>query len=229
MACSGNTTALEFLFVANLVPAPNLWGRHIVPNTGAFVSAHAGHHFREFARAQLDRVRGERGQGKHGVRHDLVDEHGYDTKMAMHVLRVLGEGVELMRTGRISMPRPEGERNDLIRVRRGEFTLAQVEGVAADRFEELETARLGSPLPPEIDRGAVSRIITDAMVEHWEWQHEPAKVFAKALSIAAFWISEEVKLHPGAAQPELWADKARVVRDITELAIKFREEEKNAR
>ncbi len=40
-------------------------------------------------------------------RPELVAAHGYDRKYAMHALRLRVQGVELLTTGRVSLPVPE--------------------------------------------------------------------------------------------------------------------------
>lgn len=47
-----------------------------------------------------------RGSGAQTNRPELVAEHGYDTKFAMHALRLGAQGVELLTTGRITLPVP---------------------------------------------------------------------------------------------------------------------------
>jgi len=45
--------------------------------------------------------------------------YGFDTKYAMHMLRLGFQGVELLTTGRLSLPMREPERSYLLDVRRG--------------------------------------------------------------------------------------------------------------
>ena len=59
----------------------------------------------------------EIGAGKKGQRHELIGAHGYDIKAAMHVIRLLKEGIELMRSCTITLPRPE--KDLLITIRTG--------------------------------------------------------------------------------------------------------------
>ena len=51
---------------------------------------------------------------------------GYDTKHAMHALRLGFQGVELLSTGRITLPVPPPERECLRAIRRGEIALEDV-------------------------------------------------------------------------------------------------------
>jgi predicted nucleotidyltransferase len=223
MAATGNTTALEFLFVPNMAAKPDIWERHVVPNRAAFLSARAGFHFAEFSKSMLKRIKGE-GTGKHGQRPELESEFGYDTKAAMHLLRVLGEGIELMEAGKIALPRPEPELAHLKDVRRGKWSLGEVEAIADNRFAALERARLGSFLPPEIDRRRVSEIITAAQMEFWQWSNEQTQVFAKAFSLAAWNIAQMTQLNPSLRQE--WSDQKTVERAILEIAIKLHNEGK---
>jgi predicted nucleotidyltransferase len=174
MAATGNTTALEFLFVNNMIhdheAFPTIWERHIVPNTMHFVSKRAGFHFKAFAEAMKLRLSGGN-TGKHGQRPELEAEFGYDVKGAMHMLRVLGEGIELMETGMITLPRPDVD--FLKDVRNGKHTWDEVEMIADVKFSILDETREKSFLPDELDRAKVSRIITDAQLEFWELGYGP--------------------------------------------------------
>ena len=101
LAISGNPTALQFLFATPAFNTPvwNLiaWERH------RMISADHAKKYLGYARSQLDRLLGIRGQ-KNVKRPELEGIHGYDTKYASCVVRILVEGVELITTGRISFP-----------------------------------------------------------------------------------------------------------------------------
>ena len=49
----------------------------------------------------------------------MRDVPGYDIKAALHAIRLLNEGIELMRSGSITLPRPEKEL--LITIRTGNY------------------------------------------------------------------------------------------------------------
>lgn len=75
----------------------------------------------------------------------LEEKYGYDTKHAMHLVRLMYEGEEILMTGNITFPRPE--REELIAIRSGAYNydelMNKVEGFDL-RFEELYDK---SPLP----------------------------------------------------------------------------------
>ena len=89
-------------------------------------------------------------------------EHGYDTKYALHALRIAHQGQELLSTGRITLPISNPEREHLLQVRHGEIALRSV----LDRLHEQSALReetiLSSNLADEPDREAVDRFLVDA-------------------------------------------------------------------
>ena len=111
-------------------------------------------------------------RGLLGTRHatrtrELSATHGYDTKYAMHALRIGHQGVELMTTGRISLPIAEPTRAELLAVRRGEVALPDVLTALHDVSARLETVMLDAPVPDEPDRRAIDAFLIDAYESHW--------------------------------------------------------------
>ena len=89
----------------------------------AFVARSTGRAFLGYLTDQRRGLTGER----HATRtRELSKLHGYDTKYAMHALRIAYQGIELLATGRITLPVPEPERSELRRVRAGEVPLDDV-------------------------------------------------------------------------------------------------------
>ncbi len=80
-------------------------GAELVDNAHRFVSTLAAARFIGYLRSQEAAMTGE--VGAHTNRPELVAAHGYDTKFAMHALRLGAQGVELLTTGRITLPVPE--------------------------------------------------------------------------------------------------------------------------
>jgi uncharacterized protein len=128
------------------------------------VSRRAGRAFLGYLDAQRRGLLGDR----HATRtRELSSEHGYDTKYAMHALRIAHQGIELITTGRISLPVPEPARGELMAVRRGELPLADVVAGLHARTAELEQALLASSLPDEADRDAIDAFLVRAYEEAW--------------------------------------------------------------
>jgi predicted nucleotidyltransferase len=165
LAGKGNPTALHFLFAPNSAPNAEAW-KPIVRGRDTFLSKQAARQFQGFADAQVRRLQGI-GTGKKGQRHELINVHGYDVKAAMHVIRLLNEGIELMRTGFITLPRPE--RDLLVTIRTGKYgSLERVLNLANTLFRDLEEAQKASQLPDKVDRSAISKFVSDCYLNYWD-------------------------------------------------------------
>lgn len=166
LALQGNPTVLLALFAPDaetMVRTADVV--ELVDHADRFVSRLAADRFLGYLRSQRAAMTGER--AAHTNRPELVARHGYDTKFAMHALRLGIQGQEFLTTGRITLPIPEPERGYLRSVRRGEVPLAE----AVARIEELEATlvRLGasSALPEQPDRAWVDRWLYDAHQRYW--------------------------------------------------------------
>lgn len=171
MVAKGNPTALNFLFAPSVTSANGWtqanyeWERLREMVRGAVVSKYASHEFKGFAAAQMGRLLGTKGAGKHGQRPELTNNFGYDVKAGMHVLRLLDEAIELMLTGHMTFPRPNREL--LIEVRTGGWSLDRLTNEANRRFAELDEVVKQSTLPDEADIPALNQIVTEAYHRHW--------------------------------------------------------------
>jgi predicted nucleotidyltransferase len=163
LAAKGNPTALHFLFVDTGGAADSkqtrAW-REVLKNRELFVSRKAALAFQGFANDQLARLVGSKGAGKHGQRPEYICKFGYDAKAAMHVIRLLNEGIEFIRRGTITLPRPE--KDLLIKIRTGEYgSLEKLTDLANRLFAELDAAREASAFPDDVDRGKINSLIAD--------------------------------------------------------------------
>jgi predicted nucleotidyltransferase len=164
LAAKGNPTALHFLFSRNYVPNTGSW-EQVLKSRDVFLSRQAALQFRGFAEAQVRRLQGI-GAGKKGQRHELIGVHGYDIKAAMHVIRLLNEGIELMSSGTITLPRPEKEL--LITIRTGNYgSLERVLTLANTLFSDLREAETKSALPEKVDRTRISTLVSETYLRFW--------------------------------------------------------------
>jgi predicted nucleotidyltransferase len=164
LACNGNPTALHFLFSEGVLRDP-IWSR-IAARKCVFLSRVCAKHFVGFANDQFARLLGKKGRGKKGQRPELEQKYGYDVKAAMHGTRLLYECKELMSTGKITLPRPE--RDLLIRVRTGRYSLEGVLKMANQLFAECEEVAERSALPERVDRKAVSEVVAECYLRSWQ-------------------------------------------------------------
>lgn len=164
LACKGNPTALHFLFAEGVARNP-IWAE-VVANKRVFLARSCVKQFLGFADDQLKRMTGKKGRGKKGQRPEIEAKYGYDVKAAMHTLRLLYECKELVSEGRITLPRPE--RDLLIRVRTGKYSVDKVLMMAQKLFSECEEEARSSLLPERVDRSAVSNLLAASYREAWD-------------------------------------------------------------
>lgn len=164
LACKGNPTALHFLFAGGVLQNP-IW-TVVMEKRQVFLSQLCAKHFVGFANDQLARLTGRKGRGKKGQRPELEEKYGYDVKAAMHGLRLLYECEEILRRGTITLPRPE--RDLLIRVRTGKYSLEKVVDMADRLLAECAEAESKSTLPARVDRHAVSKVLAECYLRSWK-------------------------------------------------------------
>lgn len=166
LAAEGNPTVLLPLYVPDaeatvLAPA----GVELRASAARFASRRAGAKFLGYLRAQRLAMTG--GRGAHTNRPELVEVHGYDVKFAMHALRLGVQGVELLSTGRITLPVPEPALSELRAVRAGAVGLADVlrrlDEVEAELVRLLDT----SPLPAQPDHAWIDDWLHRSYADYW--------------------------------------------------------------
>lgn len=92
-------------------------------------------------------------------RRGLVVKHGYDTKNAAHLVRLLRMCAEFLQTGTMNVYRTH-DADELKAIKRGEWTLDDVKALAEDLFERARLARDDSTLPYEPDTQIISNLLT---------------------------------------------------------------------
>jgi len=165
MAAKGNATSLHFLFAEPCDVPPETW-KVVQSRREVFLSRNSATQFLGFADDQFKRLTGEKGRGKKGQRPEYTGKYGYDTKAAMHGLRLLYECLELMVHKHITLPRPEKEL--LIEVRSGAWTLERVLRHARQLELDVKQAVANSPLPERVDKAAISKLIAEIHLEFWK-------------------------------------------------------------
>lgn len=166
LALAGNPTVLLVLFVPDEeVVLRNEAGAELVGNAHRFVSRLAAGRFLGYLRAQQAAMTGQ--AGAHTNRPELVAVHGYDTKYAMHAVRLGLQGIEFLTTGRISLPVPEPHRAYLRAIRRGEVPLAEVLDAISSAETQLTQLRQTTSVPEQPDRGWVDDWLHRSYLNFW--------------------------------------------------------------
>lgn len=169
LALKGNPTILLLLFAPqDALTVCDARGAHLRELAPAIVSRESGRAFLGYLQAQRQRMLGERGNGGHGrPRAELTKQFGFDTKYAMHMCRLGIQGVELMRTGRLTLPIAEPDRSWLFDVRIGKIDQQEVLTRTGEVERELKDLLDTSPLPPTPNTNAVNAWLTRTYFYNW--------------------------------------------------------------
>lgn len=151
LALAGNPTVLMPLFVPESeIVIDSEVGKGIRRHPERFLSRQTASRFLGYMQAQREQMLGLRGK-KHTNRPELIALHGFDTKFAYHMVRLGIQGVEMLTTGRVTLPIAEPDRAWLRELREGKHTMQE----ALDRATALEAQLLelrdSSDLPPTPD------------------------------------------------------------------------------
>ena len=98
------------------------------------------------------------------VRAALERAHGYDTKHAMHLLRLLRMGLELLETGELRVRRADAA--ELGAVRDGALSYDQLLAASAEVEAKIHAAESHSPLPADVDFTAIDALALELMHAH---------------------------------------------------------------
>jgi predicted nucleotidyltransferase len=178
LATKGNPTILLPLFA----PEEHLRkidcrGRQLRELAPHIVSKQVYAPFRGYMRQQHERLLGLRGQ-RNVTRPELVDAYGYDTKYASHIIRLGLQGEEILMHGRITLPMPEEQRELVVTIRNGGYTLAQVSEKIIEVENRIIAAYEKTALPDKPNMKAVQKWMVDIYLGKWAVLAADAKVRA---------------------------------------------------
>jgi predicted nucleotidyltransferase len=110
-------------------------------------------------------------------RAELERRYGYDTKHAMHLLRLLRMGMEILESGEVHVYRPD--REWLRAVREGALAYQEVLALASEYEARLAALEKMSSLPEEPDREQAEELVM-ALQERFLWEIRGSDVVRRA-------------------------------------------------
>jgi len=167
LAMQGNPQIIQCLFVPKeqcLVRDEK--GEQLQNLAPLIISRHAGARYLGYLESQRQRLLGERGQKKVN-RPELEEKFGYDTKYAMHILRLGFQGVELLTTGKLVLPIPEEYRKFIYATRLGEVPLQDVLTKAGELERQIKDLLMDAPIPAEPDRDSIQAWMIRTYRDRW--------------------------------------------------------------
>jgi len=168
LALAGNPSVLETLWCPVLDSDDELMLAELYMMRHAFIGRHFIPRFRGYMKSQADKLLGN----KHGTnRKELVSEHGYDTKFAMHTLRLGLECRLLLETRELPLPIPEPDLECLRLYRMGTYPLSTWERDYLQLDAKLAILQDRDDIPAHPDTGTVDAWCIDAHLRTWDVGH----------------------------------------------------------
>ena len=171
LALGNNPNILEYLF---LLDKHYIWrdvpddlkhlGKKLIENRDLFLSKKCKHSYLGYAWSQftrMDKLNANVNQNKRRL--DLVEKFGYDTKNAMHLIRLLRTGMEILVEQTIHVHRDDAR--ELLDIKAGKYTYEQLKE-QVDRYKEMiEEAYVKSTLQYSPDREKVHQLCMEMAEE----------------------------------------------------------------
>lgn len=95
------------------------------------------------------------------ARAELERVHGYDTKHAMHLIRLMRMGLEVLETGELRVRRDDAEQ--LSAIRDGALSFDELLSVASTLQQAMEQEATVSRLPSDVDYDWVDALLADTL------------------------------------------------------------------
>ena len=165
LAIANNPNILSLFFTPDdRLSYVNDFGRELLSNKHLFLSKKAYHTFRGYAHAQRRKIVSK--EAVLGHRKDLIEKYGYDVKFAMHLLRLLYEGLDILVGKELIYPCPM--RTLFSSIRRGEKSLEWVLD-EADRLEKLIDEQYAkSDLQYSADKVSIEKLQMGMFERFWK-------------------------------------------------------------
>lgn len=161
LALSNNPAIFDILFVEkDSIISINEYGKSLLSVRDKFLSKKVYHTYGGYAYSQFQRMTmvGKEAEGK---RKESIDKYGYDTKNAMHLVRLMLMCKEILSEGKVIVNRGPKQRDFLLGIRNGKHSLDSIVSLYEDLKEEIREASIKTDLPEYPDYGYIN---------NWLWE-----------------------------------------------------------
>jgi uncharacterized protein len=134
----------------------------------SFMSQQSVHRFLGYMHAQHERMMGGGKRNRVPVRPELIEKYGWDVKYGSHALRLAYQGYEICLMGRLTLPLPEGPRDLVLAVKRGEVPRDEVSREITSLVKVTrQVLENGTPLPERPDWARIGEFSIMAHLQQW--------------------------------------------------------------
>lgn len=114
-------------------------------------------------------------------RSELEEKYGYDTKHAMHLIRLLRSGIEILENGIVPVKRSDAQY--LLDVRLGKYPYEEIVAESERLSAKVETLGSFSPLPKEPNLALAKSLMLDIYGKYWNVSPKTAMRHLGKLSV----------------------------------------------
>jgi len=97
-------------------------------------------------------------QSRNKKRAHLEELHGYDPKHAMHLVRLIRMGEEILRTGVVNVDRTNIDADELIGIRNGAWSFDKIEEYAHSKDKEFDYLYKSAALPKSVNINKINEL-----------------------------------------------------------------------
>jgi len=168
LALKSNPNVISWLWLEpTLYLRSTILGEWLIYNRDMFLSKQCYKTFGGYASGQLKRMTHFNREGYMGKkRKALVEKYGYDCKNAAHLIRLLNMGIEILRHRTVSVYRHD-DREMLMDIKQGGWSLSRVKKHAEMLFAELKIAHLESLLPEKPNIKRINKLLIKMMSDFY--------------------------------------------------------------
>ena len=163
-----NPNVMQILWTSEKHILKSTWQfAEILKNKSLFIHRGLYKSFCGYAYGQLHKMEKMAYNGYMGEkRKKLVEQFGYDCKNAQHLIRLLRQGIEFLKTGELEVERKD--KSELIQIKNGQWKLEKIKKEATRLFVEMEKAYNKSKLPKNPDINKIDKLTQKILIKHFD-------------------------------------------------------------
>lgn len=164
LAMENNPNIVDSLYTPDrCILHSNTIGDLVRSNRDIFLHKGSWHKFKGYAYSQLSKI-GMKANAKNPKRQASIEKFGYDVKFAYHVVRLLDECEQILMTGTLDL---QQNREQLKSIRRGEWTLEEINDYFAKKEAELQALYQTSTLRYSPDESQIKALLLQCLEEQY--------------------------------------------------------------
>ena len=163
LALKSNPSVLEWLYAPETFESILIMtkeGSVLRENKRMFLSKEIYHRTKGYALSEFNKCSKLGDKGK--KRKALIKEIGYDPKSMMNCIRILEQGIEILSTETLTLPRRNIK--NLMKIKKGELPKQTCENIFLGLHNDLVKAFKKSKLPDKVDYEKANKLMIDLII-----------------------------------------------------------------